>query len=557
MKQLLITQDARETRVAVLEANRLAELYVQRQEQSSIVGNIYKGRVENVLAGMDAAFVDIGLEKNGFLYVDEVVFPEEEGQGSKKITELLKPGQELVVQVTKDPMGSKGARLTTELSIAGRYLVYVPEGNLCGVSRRLPDDERQRLRKLCRELKPDHAGVIIRTAAEGVSEKAITRDLHFLEKLWQTVERRLETLSAPNVVYAEAELAMKIVRDLFNEDFTQVLVDDEGLLKRVTGFLQATVPELVDRVEHYQGTKPLFETYGIDDEIRKALERRVDLPSGGYLVIDATEAMTVVDVNTGRYVGRKHLEDTILKTNFEACREVVRQLRVRDIGGIVVIDFIDMSRRENREQVLGLLEAELAKDRTKTYVVELSPLGLVEMTRQNVTDGIRGIMTRPCPTCGGKGVVLSDETLAIRAERRLRRTAEDGSAEAYLVEINPAVGRALLRDGGTRLRELQAQTGTVFGLEGVEYVGVDEVRVSAEGTKDLIERASLPVVAGEEREVTIEEVHAYDRRDGIVRLDGYVIAVTGAADLVGKRARVVIEQANRFCAYAHLAEEQV
>jgi ribonuclease G len=254
-------------------------------------------------------------------------------------------------------------------------------------------------------------------------------------------------------------------------------------------------------------------------------------------------------------VGRKHLEDTILKTNLEACTEVVRQLRVRDIGGIVVIDFIDMSHRENREQVLGLLEAELAKDRTKTYVVELSPLGLVEMTRQNVTDGIRGIMTRRCPTCQGEGVVVSDETLAVQAERRLRRIAEEGTAEAFLVEVHPDVGRALVRDGGARLRELQAKTGTFFGIEGVDHLPPGDVRVSAEGTRELIERAALPVVAGEEREVTIEEVHTYDRRDGIARLDGgYVISVAGAADLVGKKVKVTIEQANRFCAYARLSE---
>ena len=406
MKQLIITSDARETRVAILEQDRLAELYVERREHRSMVGNIYKGKVENVLAGMDAAFVDVGLQRNGFLYVDEVTVPEESDARPKKITQLLKPGQEIVVQVIKDPMRSKGPRLTTQLSLAGRYLVYVPGGSLCGVSRRLPDDERQRLRKLCRELKPDNAGIIVRTAAEGVSEKAITRDVRFLEKLWSMVQRRLEQQDALSLVYSEAELAVKVVRDLFSEEYTQVLVDDEVLLKRIVSFLQATTPELADRVQLYQGAKPLFETYGIEDEIQKALERRVDLPSGGYLVIDHTEALTVVDVNTGRYVGRKFLEDTILKTNLEACREVVRQLRVRDIGGIIVIDFIDMSRKENREAVLTTLQAELAKDRTKTYVVELSPLGLVEMTRQNITDGIRGIMTRPCPTCVGEGVVL-------------------------------------------------------------------------------------------------------------------------------------------------------
>jgi len=405
MKQLLITADAGEARAAILEQGKLTELYVERSDRRSLVGNIYKGRVVNVLPGMDAAFVDIGLEKNGFLYVDEVVRPDDPEAKGKKITQLLKTGQEIVVQVVKDAMGVKGARLTTELSIAGRYLVFVPGATMYGVSRKLPDEERQRLRKICQEVKPEKGGVIIRTAAEGVSEKAVTRDLRFLEKLWATVQKRLE-LNVSNILYSEADLAIKVVRDEFTEEIGQVLVDDEGLQKRIVNFLQTTTPEMIERVQLYQGSRPLFETYGIEAEIKRSLGRRADLPSGGYLIIDHTEALTVIDVNSGRYVGRRHLEDTIVQTNLEACREVVRQLRIRDIGGIIVIDFIDMNRRENREQVVNTLESELARDRTKTYVVELSPLGLVEMTRQNVTDGIRGIMTRVCPGCGGEGRLL-------------------------------------------------------------------------------------------------------------------------------------------------------
>jgi ribonuclease G len=421
VKQLIVSSDPRENRVAVYEGNRLAELFVERRSRRSLVGDIYRARVENVLAGMDAAFVDIGLGKNGFLYVDEVQLPEDSDARPRKITQLLRAGQEITVQVLKDPMGTKGARLTTQLSLAGRYLVYLPGGSLCGVSRRLPDAERMRLRKLCHDLKPDDAGVIIRTAAEGVSDKAVARDLKFLTKLWQTVERRLESTAAPSIVYSEAELPLRLVRDMFTEDFSQILVDDEDLMKRMVGFLQATAPELADRVELYKGRTPLFESHGVEAEVQAALKRRVDLPSGGYLVIDKAEALTVIDVNTGRYVGKKFLEDTILKTNLEACTEVVRQLRIRDVGGIIVIDFIDLSTRESREQVLAALEAELAKDRTKTYVVELSPLGLVEMTRQNITDGLRGIMTDTCPTCRGEGVVLGDESLAVSRNRRLRR----------------------------------------------------------------------------------------------------------------------------------------
>jgi len=555
VKQLIISSDPRETRVAILEQGRLAELFIERRDQHSMVGNIYKGRVENVLPGMDAAFVDIGLERNGFLYVDEVGTPEDADARPRKIGQLLKAGQELTVQVLKDPLRSKGPRLTTQLSIAGRYLVYVPEGRVCGVSRRLPDEERQRLRALCRDFKPENAGVIIRTAAEGVSDKAIVRDLRFLEKLWGMVQTRLEEQAPLTMVYAEAELAVRIVRDLFTEDFTQVLVDDEVLLKRIRGFLEATTPELVERVELYQGTKPIFQTYGIEGEIERALQRRVDLPSGGYLVIDHTEALTVIDVNTGRYVGRKFLEDTILRANLEACREVVRQLRVRDIGGIIIIDFIDMTHKENREQVLSALQAELAHDRTKTYVVELSPLGLVEMTRQNVTEGIRGVMTEACPTCAGEGVVLAAETLAIEAERRIRRLVEREAAEAFLVEVHPRVAAALLAEEGARLRRLEAVTGKRLRLESVPQVEPQAVRIAGEGVKDLIDRAALPVVVGTQREVWIEEPHAYDPRDGVARVDGYPVCVRRAAGLVGQTAVVVIEEADRFCARARLVGE--
>jgi len=551
VKQLIISTDPRETRVALMEDGRLAELYGERTGEGSLVGNVYKGRVENVLAGMDAAFVDIGLERNGFLYVDEVQTPDDEDDRPRKITQLLKSGQEIVVQVTKDPMGTKGPRLTTQTSIAGRYLVYVPDGTLCGVSRRLPDDERQRLRKLCHEIKPADAGVIIRTVAEGVSEKAITGDLRYLEKVWGSVKRRLESQGSPSLVYTEADLPLRIVRDVFDEDFTQVLVDEESVQKRIVGFLQNTNPELIERVELYQGSKALFETYGIDEEIRKALHRRVDLPSGGYLVFDYAEAMTVVDVNTGRYVGRKQLEDTITKTNLEACREVVRQLRVRDIGGIIIIDFIDMGRRQNREQVLETLEAELAKDRTKTYVVELSPLGLVEMTRQNITDGLRGFLTETCPTCDGEGVVVSVDSLAIDAERRLRELVTSSTAEAFLVEVNAEVALVLEEEG--RLGALEADTGKHVVAEGVSYLEPGEVRMAAEGSRQVIDRAALPLAEGQELTLTIEEVHVYNRRDGVGRVDGYPVCVAGAADRVGKRVEVVVQRATRNCAEARLS----
>src|SRR5680860_738909 len=517
-----------EGRVAVLEDKWLAELYVERQDARSIVGSIFKGRVENVLPGMDAAFVDIGLGKNGFLYVDEVSLPEDSDSRPRKISQLLKPGQELLVQVVKDAMGSKGPRLTTQLSIPGRYLVYVPDGKMCGVSRRLSDKERQRLRRLCRDLKPDDVGVIVRTAAEGVEDKAISGDLRFLENVWSTVQRRIEDLETPASVYSEAELPMRVVRDLFNEDFSRILLDDQETARRLEGFLQATTPELVGRVETHQGAKPLFDAYGIEEEI------------------------TVVDVNTGRYVGRKRLEDTIVKTNLEACREVVRQMRVRDIGGIIVIDFIDMSRKGNREQVLKTLDEELGKDRTKTYVVELSPLGLVEMTRQNVTDGLRGTMTVPCPTCKGAGVVLSPQTAAVNIERRLVGLAESSTSQAFVVDVHPSVADLIARDGGNIVQRLEKATGRLFMFEGASYLPIEAHRVSAEGSREVIQGIALPVTAGQELTLRVEEKHIYNGRDGVARIGDYCVVVIDGGDRIGSEVSVVVEEATSACALAHL-----
>ncbi len=457
-KQLIISRDSLETRVALVEEGRLAELYVERPGQASLVGNIYKGRVENVLAGMDAAFVDIGLDRNGFLYVGEVAVPEARGGQTRKITNLLRGGEEVAVQVARDAMGSKGPRLTTQLGIAGRYLVYLPRTVASGVSRRLDDAERERLRSLCRELSPYAGGLIVRTAAEGAAEEAMARELRFLQRLWAGVERRVEVSRAPSLVYTEAELAVRAVRDVLGPEFGTVVVDDAKLHRRLVNYLRAIAPESVDRVEWYESSTPLFQQFGLEGEVKKALARRVDLPSGGYIVIDHTEAMTVIDVNTGRYVGRRFLEDTTLKTNVEACREIVRQLRLRDIGGIVVIDFIDMTVRANREAVLTALEAELDQDRTKTYVVEISPLGLVEMTRQNVTRGLREVVTAPCPTCHGDGRVLSEESALVEVERRLRGLALSSTLPILHIEVHPRIAARLLGGRTPLLRQLEAQT---------------------------------------------------------------------------------------------------
>ncbi|MDP9227443.1 MAG: Rne/Rng family ribonuclease, partial [Actinomycetota bacterium] len=547
-KEILVSVDRGETRVAVLEAKgkaargngrrkkaapgtdwNVAELYVERRGRRSIVGNIYKGKVDNVLPGMEAAFVDIGLERNGFLHVDEIVLPggkavPKRGHGrGRSIADLIKPGQEIVVQVVKDPLKTKGARLSMQLSIAGRYLVYMPQGGGVGVSKRLPDSERQRLRKLIEGVDIGGGGVIVRTAAQGAKKDDFAREIKYLHRLDEIVATRAEKAEVGEMIFQEADLSIRVVRDVLVEEFEGAIIDDQKQYDRVTKFLQRTAPELADSVELYKNKTPLLEKWDVVKAFESVLSRRVELPSGGYLMIDYAEALTVIDINTGSFTGRGkgRLEDTITKVNVEAAEEVVRQLRMRDIGGIIVIDFIDMARSRNRDQVLKTLRSALDQDRTKTYVVEVSPLGLVEMTRQNVTDGVREILTKRCPTCDGEGVVPSEETVAISIVRELQELIGGRSDdEAYLVRVNPRVaGELLTPDSG--LSELEEETGKRFHFEGGDALPLDTFQVIESGGREEIEARALPFQVGEEVLVTIEEPHMYNVDDAVARVDSY------------------------------------
>jgi len=592
-KQVLVSVDRGETRVALLEATgtlaarksaskspntrrrrrpakpaagyHVAELYLERRGARSIVGNIYKGRVDNVLGGLEAAFVDIGLEKNGFLHVDEIVLPGVEaprrGRGSgrenRQITDMLKPGQEIVVQVVKDPLKTKGARLSMDLTIAGRYMVYAPFGEGVGVSRRLEDGERERLRKEAAKLDLRGAGAIIRTAAHGATRADLERELLYLFKLNEVLVKRVEETTAPALVFQEADLSVRVVRDIFSSTFERAIVDDAKQHHRLVSFFTRTAPELVEHVELWEEATPLFEAFGVEEVLDSTLSRRVDLPSGGYLMIDYAEALTVIDVNSGSFVGRgkaARLEDTITKTNLEAAEEVVRQLRLRDIGGIIVIDFIDMARARNRDAVLKVLRKALDEDRTKTFVVEISPLGLVEMTRQNVTDGVREIMTRPCPTCHGEGVIKSEETLAIEFERRMRDLAKETDAEALLIQMNPRVSAEFTRDDARVLRQIEEETGKWFTFEGSEGLPMDHFAVVLEATRDRVLERAVPFRAGEEVHVDIVEPHMYSPGDAVAKVDGYVISIRGGGDYVGEKHLVRIEEAGRTSADASLVD---
>ena len=561
-RELLITVDVGEQRVALLEDDRVAEVYLERPERRSIAGNIYLGTVDNVLPGMEAAFVEIGLEKNGFLYVDEIVVPELEGKRhGKKITDLIQRGQQILVQAVKDPMKTKGARLTTEISLPGRFLVYVPNGEGLGVSRRLEDSERQRLKALLEEIAPDEGGVIVRTAAEGASAEDVERDLVFLQRLWKTIQQRAKTAAAPELVYQEAELPLRIVRDLFAGDFIAAHVDSDRAYKRIVGYLKKTSPHMIDRVHRSKEKEPLFERFGVEQEIASTLDRRVDLPSGGYLVFDYAEAFTVIDVNTGRFVGSRsksssqRLEDTVVKNNLEAVKEVVRQLRLRDIGGIIVIDFIDMANPKNRQAVEDALRQELERDRTKTYVVEISPLGLVEMTRQNVTDGPREVMTRKCPTCGGDGIVVSDATVALDVERKLRALAAAGAGsriQAYRVELHPRELALVAGPGGERLAALEEATRRRFYLVPAEgHVHTDHFEVLAEGRRADLAPAA-PFEEGAQLEVKLVEVDLHDASAAVGRVDGFPVVVADAAKRVGKKATVRVGRVVEGQAFATL-----
>ncbi|HEX6701109.1 MAG TPA: Rne/Rng family ribonuclease, partial [Gaiellaceae bacterium] len=542
-RELLVSVDVSEQRLAVLEDDRVAEVYLERPEKRSIAGNVYLGTVDNVLPGMEAAFVEIGLEKNGFLYVDEIVVPELEGKRhGKKIQDLLTRGQTILVQAVKDPMKTKGARLTTEISLPGRFVVFVPHGEGLGVSRRLDDDERNRLKEIIKALDTPSGGVIVRTAAEGASAEDVERDLVFLQRLWKTIDAKAKKAKAPALVYQEAELPLRVTRDLFAGDFERALVDHDRTYKRIVGYLKKTSPHMVERVTRYKDKEPLFERFGVDSEIRSTLSRRVDLPSGGYLVFDYAEAFTVIDVNTGRFVGSRskssgaRLEDTITKNNLEAVKEVVRQLRLRDIGGIIVIDFIDMANPSNRAQVEEALRTELERDRTKTYVVEISPLGLVEMTRQNVTDGPREILTKKCPTCGGDGIVYSEASAAVDVERRLRTLAAGARVQALKVELNPKVASMLVGPGGVRLAALEEATRRSFYLVPAEgHVHTDHLDVLAEGRRaDLA--PTTPVEEGAQVDVKLGEIDLHDGTAAVGKVDGLDVVVAEAAKLVGKKA---------------------
>ena len=497
-EEILINVTPRETRVAVVENGMLQELHIERGWRRGVVGNIYKGRVQRVMPGMQAAFVDIGLERAAFLHAADIVRPapviEEGGDAPvpalppRPITELLRDGQEIIVQVVKDPIGSKGARLTTQLSVPSRYLVLLPGSRVIGVSARIEDElERVRLKSIVGELSgagPQH-GYIVRTNAEGQPEDALGEDIDYLRRAWALIEERSATARVGECVYEDLILPLRAVRDLMRRDVEKVKVDSRETYERLRRFAAQYMPPeadpdrrgLADRIEHYAGARPIFDLYGVEDELGRALDKQVPLKSGGYLVIDQTEAMTTIDINTGSFLGQRNLEETVFRTNLEAAQSVARQLRLRNLGGIIIIDFIDMVDPEHRRQVLRQLEKALARDHAKTTVYDFSPLGLVEMTRKRTTESLEHQLSEPCHECGGRGMLKTPETVTYEIFREIVRQVRQFEAERLLVIASPKVVARITDEESAAVAELEEFLGRSVRLQADEQYAQEQFDV--------------------------------------------------------------------------------
>jgi ribonuclease G len=559
MNEIIVDVSFEQTRVALLEDDELNEIYIERAGSKRNVGSIYKGRVENVLPGMQAAFVNIGLEKNAFLYVKDAFVGYEDlyeaagGGESVSIKDVLKKGQEVMVQVVKEPLDGKGARVTTNITLPGRYMVLLPNANYVGISRRIEsEEERSRLREIALKIKPDNMGLIIRTASEGKTLRDFKQDLKVLLKLWKSIQRKGKFYSAPRIIHRDLNLVLRTVRDMFTRSIDSFIINSRSEYEKVLELLDLISPQLKDRVVLFDQGGNIFDYYGVEPKIASALSRKVWLKSGGYIVIDQTEALTAIDVNTGKYVGSLDLEDTVRRTNLEAAREIARQLRLRDIGGIIIVDFIDMENSQDDRMVMEELKKSLKRDRTRSNVLGMTQLGLVEITRKKVGRRIDSILQKQCPFCEGTGRVLSEETMVNRIEMELKRVFSDSSAEAALIEVHPSVAALVIGSGGEHLANLERQFQRHIYIKGSSHLHPEDIKVKATGQKEYVESCALPVREGEIRDLLITEPHAVNNNDGIGRLEGYVINVERAGKMVGERVMVRIVKAYKTYAKAEL-----
>jgi len=499
--ELIINAAPQEIRVAILEEGTVVEVYMERKKDRSIMGNIYKGKAIRVLPGMQAAFVDIGMERAAFLYVtdayssireyhqmldegwedqDTLEFESNSSYLSEplQIEDVVREGQELLVQVSRDPLGTKGTRITSHITLPGRYLVLMPTVNHVGISRRIRDEvERRRLGDTVLRIRPPSIGFIVRTASEGAQEEELKNDMDLLRRIWENIQQKNETASAPSLIHSDLNMVLRVIRDLMTADVKRVVTDSKDEYKQIIQFVENYMPRMQCDIDLYEDRTPIFDVFGIEMELDKALKRRVWLKSGGYIVIETTEALTAVDVNTGKFVGKRNLEDTILKTNLEAAKEIAYQLRLRNIGGIIIIDFIDMEKESNRELVYHTLESALRKDRAKSNISKISELGLVEMTRKRTRESLTQLLGEPCPTCEGLGYVKSKTTICYDIFREIDRVSSDLGGKTVMVDVNPEVAEMLCEEERAGIERLERALGKRIVVQGVARFHQDEFEI--------------------------------------------------------------------------------
>ncbi|MDQ2730017.1 MAG: Rne/Rng family ribonuclease [Armatimonadota bacterium] len=553
-KEILVNTGSRETRIAYVVGGMLTELHIEREER--LVGAVCKARVDRILPGIDAAFVDISLDRNAFLMAGDVVPEEDEDEPSSgrrshrhlSISDLVKPRQEIMVQISKAPRGTKGARVATRVSLPGRFLVLMPDSETVGVSRKIDDDhERDRLKKIARSIRPPGFGVIVRTEAENKTDEELRNDVLFLMRLWEQIQQKYKVARAPSIVHRDLSLTFKIIRDLFSSDVNRFVIDSREEWEKVIELVEFISPKLRSRVILYEDPVPLFERVGIEDEIERLFRHKIWLKSGGYLIIDETEALTTIDVNSGKFVGTTNPSQTIFKNNMEAVVEICRQLRLRDIGGMIILDFIDMSSAKDRAAVMKALDANLRKDRSRTKIAHLSPLGLVEMTRKRTGETFSELTTELCSYCSGRGRTLNPDTVSILVEREIRKQGLDVNDEAFLVMVNPAVAPYLIGPDASNVERLEREMRRGVYVRATDNLHIEKYEVVPADIQEM-ERQLVPYREGQVVDCVVEQTPAINLPHAIARLDGYLVDLVNGGQYLGRRVRAKLTRVGRSVA---------